>query len=146
MRGAGAQVLVALAVAIAQPAAAQPAPGYEISTPDRLELVAGAPGALKVSIAVDRGLTISRDAALILDLTPDPGDAMTIKKRRLGRGDAVDPEAESPRFAVDVRADTAGDATVGVRVRFWLCTTRACRPVDVRRKVAVTVAAAGAQQ
>src|SRR5580658_7846110 len=90
----------ALAVAGAAPAAAQPAPGYDIRIPEQLALVAGGSGALKLSVAVDRGLTISRDAALIVDLAPDA--ALAIRKTRLGRGDAVDPEAESPRFEVAV--------------------------------------------
>jgi hypothetical protein len=119
-------------------AAAEPAPGYDVRIPDRLELAAGTPGSLGIAIAVDRGLTISRDAALIIDLSADAG--VTIKKRRLGRGDAVDPEAESPRFAIPVRADgSAPNLSMTVRVRFWLCTTRACRPVDVQRKLAIAM-------
>jgi hypothetical protein len=136
MRRAAALGLVIVA-ASGVVAGAQPAAGFDVRIPDKLELVAGESGTLGVAIAIDRGLQISRDAALILDLAPDPGVA--IKKRRLGRGDAVDPEAESPRFAIPVRADATGQTNVAVRVRFWLCAARACRPVDVRRTVPVVV-------
>lgn len=109
-------------------------PGWELRVPERIELVAGASGTLPIAIAVDRGQTISKDAGLILDLQ---SDGVTIQKRRLARADAVDPDADAPRFAVAVRADAAGAFTVKVHLRFWLCGTKVCRPIDARRTVAV---------
>jgi len=111
--------------------------GWEVRIPDKLEIAAGAAGTLPISIAVDRGLSISRDTAIIVDLVPEPG--LAIKRRRLGRGEAVDPEADAPRFAVPVHAETVGDHAVAIRVRFWLCGGRVCRPIDVRRSAVVTV-------
>jgi hypothetical protein len=111
-------------------------PGWELRVPERLELAAGTGGTLPVAIAVDRGQTISKDAGLILDLAPE---GVTVPKRRLGRGDAVDPDAEAPRFAVPIRAEAAGDFTVKLHLRFWLCGAKACRPIDARRTVAVAV-------
>jgi hypothetical protein len=125
-----------LLLAFVGTAAAQQ-PGWEVRIPDKLELVAGQPGSLGVSIVVDRGLTISRDGGLYIDFAPDAG--LTVKHHRLARTDAVDPEADAPRFAVPVKADAAGDYTIKVRARFWVCTTRTCKPVDVRRTVAVAV-------
>lgn len=107
---------------------------------ERVEVVAGATAPLTIALAVDRGLTVSKDAAVIVDLAPDAG--LTVKKKRLGRGDAVDPEADAPRFAVNVRGDTPGDHAVRLHVRFWLCGTRSCRPIDVRRVATITVAGA----
>ena len=127
--------LLVLAV-LAAPAYARP--GWELHVPERVELVAGAGGTLPVAIAVDRGQTISKDAGVILDLAPE---GVTVTKRRLGRGDAVDPDADAPRFAVPLRADAAGDFTVKLHLRFWLCGAKACRPVDARRTVAVAVKA-----
>jgi hypothetical protein len=115
---------------------------YELKIPERVEMVAGAGGALPITIAVDRGQRISKDAAIILDLAPDA--AIGIKKRRFGRADAVDPDADAPRFSVALRADTAGDYAMRVRIRFWLCGTKACRPVEARRNVAISVTAAPA--
>jgi len=137
MRHAAACALVLAAAGAPAPALAEPAAGFDVRIPDRLELVAGEPGTLGVAIAIDRGLAISRDAGLIVDLAPDA--AVAIKKHRLGRADAVDPEAESPRFAIPARAEAPGQAAVTVRVRFWLCSARACRPIDLRRSVAVVV-------
>nr|HEX4313673.1 hypothetical protein [Kofleriaceae bacterium] len=133
MTAARALVLVLVTV-VAAPARAD---DVEVRIPDKLVVAAGEPGTLNVAIAVDHGHAISRDAALIIDLAPDA--ALHVKKRRLGRADAVDPEADAPRFAIAVRADTAGSASIGVRVRFWLCTAHACKPVDLKRNVAVEI-------
>jgi hypothetical protein len=95
-----------------------------------------------IAIAVDRGLTVSKDGPVIVELTADPG--VSIKKRRLGRVDAVDPEADAPRFAVAVRGDSAGDHTVKLHVRLWLCGGKACRPLEIRRVATVAVAAPAA--
>jgi hypothetical protein len=133
-RGAARPKCVGLAIMLvlaATPAAAQRDPGWELRVPDTLELVAGSTGSLPIAIAVDRGLAISKDAGLVIDLAPDPGIA--IKKRRLGRSDAADPDADAPRFAVP-------DHAIKLRVRFWLCGHQVCRPIDVRRSLTVSVA------
>ncbi|HEX5062895.1 MAG TPA: hypothetical protein VFV99_26155 [Kofleriaceae bacterium] len=111
--------------------------GWDLRIPERVELVPGASGTLPITINVDRGRTISKDAGLTIDLAPEGG--VSVKKRRLGRGDAVDPEADAPRFAVPLRADAAGDFAVKVHVRFWLCGSKVCRPIEARRSVAVAV-------
>jgi hypothetical protein len=128
---------LAILAGFAGVALAQREPGWEVRIPDRIELAAGATGTLPIAIAVDRGLAISKDAALIIDLAPDAG--VSIKKHRLGRGDAADPEADAPRFVVPVKADTAGDHAVKLHIRFWLCGAKVCRPIDVRRSVTVAV-------
>lgn len=137
MRLVAALVLAGLAVARAE---AQRDAGWELRIPERVELVAGASGTLPIALALDRGLSISKNAQLIVDLAPDA--AITVKRRRLGRADAVDPDADAPRFAIALRADTPGDFGVRVRLRFWLCGNRVCRPVEARRNVAIAVAPA----
>ena len=127
----------ALALLVSAPARAQRAPGWDVRVVERVEVAAGATGVLTISVAVDRGLTVSKDAAVIIDLAPDPGIA--VKKKRLGRSDAVDPEADAPRFAVSVRGDTPGDHPIRLRVRFWLCGGKSCRPIDVRRTATIAV-------
>jgi hypothetical protein len=130
----------ALAILLAAaPASAQTPSSWELKIPERVELAAGVSGTLPIAIVIDRGLTISKDAALILDLAPDAG--VTIKKRRLGRGDAIDPDADSPRFAIALHAAAAGDYAIKTHLRFWLCNAKTCRPIDVRRSVAVAVSA-----
>ena len=139
-RGRFVRWLVVSLVALAAPVSAQREPGWDVRVAERIDVVAGATAALTIALAVDRGLTVSKDAAVIVDLALDPG--ITVKKKRLGRGDAVDPEADAPRFAINVRGDAPGDHVVRMRVRFWLCGTRSCRPIDVRRTTTVVVAAA----
>lgn len=128
-------IVAALACA---PAAAQPQPGWEVRVPERVELAAGGePGTLSVAIAVDRGLVVSKDGPVIVDLTAPPG---LVKKARLGRADAVDPGADAPRFAIALKPPAdAGEHVVKLRVRCWICGARACRPVDLRRQVTVAV-------
>lgn len=105
--------------------------------PDRVEVATGQAAQLAVGIAVDRGLTVSKDAPVIVDLAPEVGAG--VKKRRLGRADAVDPGADAPRFVVNVKGDAAGEHAMKVRVRFWLCAARTCRPIDVVKTAVVAV-------
>lgn len=136
-RAALAAVVLVIGAVIAY--AQRPAPGWDVHVPDKLEIAQGAVGELSISMSVDRGLVVSKDASVIVDLGAPPG--VTIKKKRLQRPDAVDPEADAPRFAANVRADTIGEHAVSVRVRFWVCGGKACRPVDVRKTTKVVIAA-----
>lgn len=124
-------------VLLCAPAEAQRDPGWDVRVAERVELAVGASAPLAIAVAVDRGLTVSKDAAVIIDLAPD--DGVGVKKRRLGRGDAVDPEADAPRFAVALRGDAPGEHTVRLHIRFWLCRSKTCRPIDVRREAHVSV-------
>jgi hypothetical protein len=132
-------VLVLVLVLVLVSAAAADT-GWDLKAPDKVELVAGAAGTLTISIAVDRGLSISKDAGVIIDLAPEGG--LAVKRRRLGRGDAVDPEADSPRFAIPLHVESPGDYRLKLHVQFWLCGQKVCRPADARRTIAVTATAA----
>ena len=125
-------------LALASPAYAQQ-PGSEVRVPERVEVAAGATLQLAIAIAVDRGLTVSKDGPVIVDVVHDAG--VTVKKRRLLRADAVDPDADAPRFAVGVRGETAGEVIVKLRVRYWVCGGKSCRPIDVRKQSTVVVTA-----
>src|SRR5262249_31094253 len=92
-------------------------------------------GTLPITITIDRGLSISKDAALTIDLAPEGN--LSLKRRRLGRSDAVDPDADAPRFAVPLRAEVAGDYVLKVKIRFWLCGSKACRPTEAKRSFTV---------
>lgn len=111
--------------------------GWELRVPERVDMQVGSGGTLPIAIAVDRGQSISKDGGMIVDLAPD---GVAVKKKRLSRADAVDPDADAPRFAVPLHADAAGDFTVKLHLRFWLCGQKVCKPVDARRTVAVAVA------
>lgn len=129
--------LVGLIAVIGRPAAAQREPGWDLRVADRIEVAAGATAVLTIALAVDRGLTVSKAADVIIDLELQPG--LAVKKRRLGRSDAVDPEADAPRFAINLRAEAPGDHTVRLHARFWLCRSKTCRPIDVQRTTTITV-------
>ncbi len=129
--------LVLVLVLVLDPLPARADTSYELRVPERIALHAGDSGTLAIAIAVDRGRTISKDAGLVLDLAPD--GALAVKRRRLGRADAVDPDADEPRFQIAVRGESAGDYAIKVHLRFWLCGAKVCRPVDARRTVAVAV-------
>ncbi|MCX5746865.1 MAG: hypothetical protein NT062_30715, partial [Proteobacteria bacterium] len=113
--------------------------GWEVRIAERVEVAVGATGSLSLAIAVDRGLSVSKDAGVIVDLKTD----LTLKKKRLARPDAVDPEADAPRFVVPIvttnNSDLVGDHAVAVRVRFWLCAARTCKPIDVTKHAVVVV-------
>lgn len=128
--------IAALILLLATPVYAE---SWEIKIPERVEMTTTAGGTLPISIVVDRGLSLSKDASIVIDLAPEPG--VSVKRRRLGRTDAVDPEADAPRFAVPLRADNSGDFAMRVRLRFWLCGQKVCRPVDAKRTVTVAVTA-----
>ena len=136
------RIALVAALALTARAEAQRQPGWEVRVAERVEVAVGTGGSISISIAVDRGLTVSKDAAVIVDLVAPAG--VTVRKRRLGRGEAVDPEADAPRFVVPVRATDVGEHAVKIRVRFWVCGGKACRPVDVRRAAVVAVAPAPA--
>ena len=133
------RLLVLALLVVGTPAVADT---WKLEIPERIELVAGAGGALPIALQLDRGLRVSKDAAIVVDLAPDA--AIGVKRRRLGRTDAVDPDADAPRYSIALRADTAGDFTIRVRLRFWVCGSKVCRPADARRNVAVRVAAPAA--
>jgi hypothetical protein len=115
---------------------------WELKIPERVEVTAGTSGTLPIAIVIVRGKTISKDGGIVLDLAPEGG--LTVKKRRLSRTDAVDPDADAPRFAIPLRADAARDYTLRVRLRFWVCGQKVCRPVDAKRSVVVAVTAPSA--
>lgn len=127
--------MFAFASAHAQPAQ----PGWEINVPEKVEVVKGAVASVPITIAVDRGLSVSKSGPVLIDLSPDAG--LYIKKRRIGRPDAVDPEADVPRFVVPVRADQAGELVVRLRIRLWLCGAKVCRPLDLKKQTTISVSA-----
>ena len=111
--------------------------GVDVRVPDKLEVAVGATTQLKIDIAVDRGFTVSKDGPVWIDVAPDPG--LYVKKRRIARVDAVDPDADVPRFVIPVRGDAAGEHPVKLRIRLWLCGGKVCRPLDLKRQTTITV-------
>ncbi|CAN5693378.1 hypothetical protein BH11MYX1_BH11MYX1_15420 [soil metagenome] len=119
------------------PLYADEAPGWKLEVPECVELATAGTGTLPLAITLEHGRTVSKDAGVVLDLSPEGG--VSVKRRRLGRSDAIDPDEDAPRFAIPLRAEAVGDFTIKLHLRFWLCGTRVCRPIDARRTVTVSV-------
>lgn len=130
-------LLLLVAIAVAVRANAQAGPGWDLQVPSHIEVPTGSAATLPIAIIVESGKTVSKDADITLDLAPEPG--ISIKRRRLRRADSIDPNGESPRFAVPFTAARPGDYAVKVHIQFWVCGTKICRPIDARRTVAVSV-------
>ena len=129
--------LLALIVLVsARVAGAQAPTTYKLDVPEHLDFAVG-DGSLPIAIQIERGQNISKDAGLTLDIAPDAG--IVVKRRRLARTDAIDPDEDSPRFAIPLHGDAAGDFTLKLHLRFWLCGTKVCKPIDARRTVTIRV-------
>ena len=128
--------LALIVLVSARVAAAQEPTTYKLDVPEHLDFAVG-DGSLPVAIQIERGQNISKDAGLTLDIAPDAG--IVVKRRRLARSDAIDPDEDSPRFAIPLHGDAAGDFTLKLHLRFWLCGTKVCRPIDARRTVTIRV-------
>lgn len=129
-------LLILIAIAGHARADAQSEPGWDLQVPAHVEVTAGSTGTLPIGIVVGPGKTVSRDADITLDVSPEPG--VSIRRRRLRRADSIDPNSESPRFAVPFSAARPGDYAIKVHVQFWVCGTKVCRPIDARRSVVVS--------
>lgn len=129
-------LLILIAIFAEASADATSEPGWDLQVPAHVEVTAGTTGTLPIGIVVGPGKTISRDADITLDVSPEPGIA--IKRRRLRRGDSIDPNGESPRFAIPFSAPRPGDYAIKVHMQFWVCGTKICRPIDARRTVVVS--------
>lgn len=135
-------VLTALMVmgavsARAQPAATQP-PDHRITIAEPAPIAVGERGAVSVTIAAEPGYTISREGPLTITMTAPEG--VTVSKARYVRADAADARAENPRFDLRYQLEAAGEHTLRLRLRFWVCADRSCRPVDVRRTAVIRTA------
>lgn len=142
MRGMTARWLLAFGVALLSPlSASADEPTHELRLAEVPEVNPGATGAVSLTIAPDDGWTISRDGPLRITLAVTPSIGVSLPRRRYVRADAADARADAPRFDLRFKAVTAGDYTVGLDVRFWLCARQTCHPVRERRTVALRVVA-----
>lgn len=133
---------VAVAAAVALPAAAGAAParpGFTIALPEQIEVAAGQGGEVSLTIAPQPGYTISRSGPLRVSLAAEPAGAVELPRRRYHRAHAADRLAEAPRFDLAVRGVRPGRHRLAIDILFWLCRGRTCRPVRAERAVAIEV-------
>lgn len=131
-------VVAAAALAAASCTAAHAEdPGYELRVAPAITIALDTTAPLSVAIVPAAGRTVS--AAGPVRVAVDAPEAIGVPRRRYARRDAADPAADAPRFDVRLRARAAGEHTVTLDVRFWLCGKRVCRPIAVSRTVTVSV-------
>ncbi|HUH02839.1 MAG TPA: hypothetical protein VML75_12665 [Kofleriaceae bacterium] len=130
-------VLTALWIGQAASAHAQPVvdADHRITIVDPAPVAVGERGAISVTIAAEAGYSISREGPLSITVTAPPG--IDPHKKRYARADAADARADDPRFDLRYQVQAAGEHRLDVRLRFWVCATRSCRPVDAQRTVVV---------
>jgi hypothetical protein len=125
-------ILVAVLVAAAVPALA--ADGANAASTYRI-VTDGSSRALKVGeqgkvlVVVDpleKGIHVNREFPLKYRVEPSAG--LRVTKTDLRRSDAVDPDAENPRFEIPVLALAKGAQQVAVQMRFAICSDAWCVP------------------
>jgi hypothetical protein len=130
---AAALVLASLA---APALAAEPSPRYEIDTSGSTSQVQqGGAGKLVLVLRAKEGWHVDPRTPLKIDLSAP--DGLRLEKTRLGKKDAVDPKAESPRFEAPFTAVAAGTQEARAKLDFFVCSAEAC--VKQVRDVAIPV-------
>jgi hypothetical protein len=114
--------------------------GFRLRVARSVDIEVGSERAVSLTILPKSGYVISRDGPVSLRSQPPPG--LQLRRRHLRRKDAVDPGAEAPRFELRVRAKETGSFRLPVRVRFYVCRKKACRPIERKLEIGVTVPAA----
>jgi hypothetical protein len=90
-------------------------------------LKVGATG--KVVVAIEptvKGVHTNRDFPLRYKVEASPG--LRVEKAELRRADAVDPNADNPRFEIPVTGGAPGAQQVTVQMRFAICSDTWCVP------------------
>ena len=126
------RALVLAAVLLAAPPAA--AEDYELRVAAPASVAPGEAATVSLTIAGTGGRTVSKDGPVRVQLA---SETLTLPRRRYDRRDAADPAADAPRFDLRLTAPTAGAHELALDVRFWLCGTRACRPIRATRTIVV---------
>jgi hypothetical protein len=116
----------ALVLALGAPAAeSDPAKGYTIETgASTRALRAGDGGKLVLEIRARGGWHVDPRTPLKIDLAAPAG--LQLEKTRLGKKDAVDAKAESPRFEAPFTAKAKGTHEVKAKLDFFVCSSEAC--------------------
>ncbi len=121
-----------LAVALALPAAAADAPDpaktYRVSTDGSTQaLEVGKKGKVVVDVVpLEKGIHVNREFPLKYKVEPSAG--LKVEKVEWKRADAVNPDAENPRFEIPFTAAAKGAQQVTVAMRFAICSDAWCVP------------------
>ncbi len=119
-------LVLAAALSLAAPAlAAEANPQYDIETRDSTtQVTKGGAGKLVVVLRAKGEWHVDPRTPLKIDLAAPEG--LKLEKTRLGKKDAVDPKAESPRFEAPFTAVAAGTHEARAKLDFFVCSAEAC--------------------
>jgi hypothetical protein len=135
--------LAALALAAAVPAlaadGANAASTYEVVTEGSSRtLKVGEKGKVVVAVApLQKGIHVNREFPLKYKVETSAG--LKVEKLEWKRSDAVDPDAENPRFEIPVWGGARGAQQVAVQMRFAICSDAWCVPQTRTVTVAIDV-------
>ena len=120
--------ILLLAAAPARAATPDPASTYKVVTDGSVRTLAvGAKGKVVVDVVpLEKGIHVNREFPLKYKVEPSAG--LRVEKLEWKRGDAVDPNAENPRFEIPVAATAKGAQQVVVQMRFAICSDAWCVP------------------
>jgi hypothetical protein len=125
MRTLASLVLAVLVLAPAATRGAEAIPRYELETKGSTAAVKqGGQGKLVVVIRALDGWHVDPRTPLKIELSAT--DGLKLAKTRLGKADAVDAHAESPRFEAAFTAVSAGTQEARAKVDFFVCSADAC--------------------
>jgi hypothetical protein len=117
---------------------------YQFVLPQTLNLQVGGAQDLELAMVPVDGFRVDLHGPLRIDVEVKEPSHVAIKKRHLTRKDALDSQSEAPRFRVPVRAKSAGQESLSIRYRFWLCRSKICHPIAGEAELSVDVAEAPA--
>lgn len=125
-------VAALLAVALALPAVAadgaNAASTYKVVTDGSTRtLEVGKKGKVVVDVVpLEKGIHVNREFPLKYKVEPSAG--LRVDKVEWKRTDAVDPNADNPRFEIPFTAAAKGSQQVAVNMRFAICSDAWCVP------------------
>ena len=101
------------------------------------EVRVGEDGVIKLVLVPKNGTKIQPQAPLEVKLSEPEG--VVLEKRKLGRGDLADKDAEQPSLSTSLRGQKAGSYSIDADVSFFLCTDEWCQRMTDRVSIPVKV-------
>lgn len=101
------------------------------------QLASGAEGKLVIAIVPLNGTHVHPSAPLKIALSGSAG--LKLSRDKLGHADAIDPQAEAPRFEVPFTGTQAGAQEARAKVDFFLCSDEWCMKQSRDLSVAIQV-------
>lgn len=127
---------LALALVAAPSAARAEDDAYELVRGQVPAARAGQQATLSLSILPRAGHRLLKTGPVLVQLT---GENLRTPVPLLEQKDAVDPQAEAPRWEIPITPSKAGPAALDAKVTFWICRAARCRPVVTSTRFALDV-------